>query len=158
MRTYEATIAHFFCGSGGGGLGSARAQSEIGGARARFRVLGGIDVDPLACQDFEHLVGAPALCANMATLQPAELQRFLGPRAPDMILTSPPCKGFSALLPKAKASTQHYQDLNQLVLQGLHLALSTWATPPRVLFLENVPRITSRGAELRPARASAVIV
>jgi hypothetical protein len=57
-RTYEATIAHFFCGSGGGGLGSSRARAEVVGHAARFRVLGGIDVDPLACQDFEHLVAA----------------------------------------------------------------------------------------------------
>jgi hypothetical protein len=27
-NTYEATIAHFFCGSGGGGLGSARARDD----------------------------------------------------------------------------------------------------------------------------------
>jgi site-specific DNA-cytosine methylase len=147
-QVYEATIAHFFCGAGGGGRGSAEARARIGGMAARFRVLGGIDVDPLACKDFEILAGAPALCADMATLQPADLRRFLGPVAPDMILTSPPCKGFSGLLPAAKAETQHYQDLNSLVLLGLHLALSTWDRPPRVIFMENVPRITSRGAEL----------
>jgi hypothetical protein len=131
MRTYEATIAHLFCGAGGGGLGSAEARAKLGGVAARFRVLGGVDVDPLACEDFERLVGA--LCADVAALQPGELRRFLGPRAPDMILTSPPCKGFSGLLPAAKAATQHYQALNALVLQGLHLALSTWDRPPRVL-------------------------
>ncbi len=144
----EYTIAHLFCGAGGGGLGSAEARTELAGLAAKFRVLGGVDVDPLACQDFEHLVGVPALCADVATLQPAELRHFLGERAPDMVLTSPPCKGFSALLPKAKAETEKYQRLNQLVLQGLHLVLSTWDPGPRVIFLENVPRITSRGAEL----------
>jgi hypothetical protein len=58
-RTYTATIAHFFCGSGGGGLGSAEARAQLGGVAARFRVLGGIDVDRQACDDFERLVGAP---------------------------------------------------------------------------------------------------
>lgn len=144
----EYTIAHLFCGSGGGGLGSAEARAEIAGAVARFRVLGGVDVDAQACADFERLVRAPALCADVATLQPDELRRFLGPVAPDMILTSPPCKGFSALLPKTRAGLAKYQALNRLVLQGLHLALSTWDQPPRVIFMENVPRITSRGAEL----------
>jgi site-specific DNA-cytosine methylase len=147
-RTYTATIAHFFCGHGGGGRGSREALARIGNMVARFHVLGGIDIDPLACQDFERLAGAPALCANMATLQPAELRRFLGPVAPDMILTSPPCKGLSGLLPASKAALPHYQALNALVLHGVHLALSTWDRPPRVIFLENVPRITSRGAEL----------
>lgn len=150
----EYTIAHLFCGAGGGGLGSAEARTELAGLAAKFRVLGGVDVDPLACQDFEHLVGVPALCADVATLQPAELRHFLGERAPDMVLTSPPCKGFSALLPKAKAETEKYQRLNQLVLQGLHLVLSTWDPGPRVIFLENVPRITSRGAEAWSRRAS----
>jgi hypothetical protein len=43
-RTYTATIAHFFCGSGGGGLGSAEARAQLGGVAARFRQI----VEPFA--------------------------------------------------------------------------------------------------------------
>ncbi len=144
----EYTILHLFCGAGGGGLGSAEARSELGSERARFRVLGGVDVDRQACTDFEALVGAPTLCADVAKVQPADIRRTFGETAPDVVLTSPPCKGFSALLPKAKAATEKYQRLNRLVLQGVHLVLSAWAECPRVIFLENVPRITSRGRNL----------
>lgn len=58
------------------------------------------------------------------------------------------CKGFSGLLPKKAAEAPKYQALNRLVLQGMFLACETWSRPPSLLVLENVPRITSRGALL----------
>jgi site-specific DNA-cytosine methylase len=60
---------HFFCGSGGGGIGFARSHARVGRTTAKFESLGGIDVDPIACADFEQNVGAPAYPLDMFTLE-----------------------------------------------------------------------------------------
>lgn len=141
------TVAHMFCGIGGKALGAAAAVATFGAATARFETLGGIDIDPLACRDFEALTGAPALCADVHELQPADLRRFFGRRAPDVIMMSPPCKGFSGLLSAKRALEEKYQRMNALMERALFLIASTWPTPPSLVFVENVPRIASRGRD-----------
>ena len=142
------TIGHLFAGVGGGALGAAAAKVRIGDAEASFTTLGGVDVDAESCKDFEYLVDAPCCNDDLHTMQPDALRKAWGPKAPDMVLLSPPCKGFSALLSKKKAGDAKYQMLNRLVLEGLFLVCSTWEKPPAIIFLENVPRITCRGREL----------
>lgn len=150
---HEFTIGHLFAGIGGGAIGTTAAVARFGGHTARFRTLGGVDVDELACRDFERLTGAPALCADVHTLSPAELRTAWGARRPDAVLLSPPCKGFSGLLSAARAAEPKYQKLNRLLLDGLFLLCSTWDEIPPLIFVENVPRITARGADLlRQAR------
>lgn len=146
--SHTFTSAFLFCGLGAGARGFLEATARLGSSSGRFRSLGGVDNDPLACQDFEYLTKSPALCADLSTLTPAELRAAWGEASPDCLFLSPPCKGFSGLLSKASAAKPHYQALNRLVLQGLFLACETWATPPALLVLENVPRITTRGALL----------
>jgi site-specific DNA-cytosine methylase len=146
-RTYR--VLHLFSGIGGGALGFQAARGRWAGLEARFQTVAGIDNDPQACADFEAMTGARAVCADLATMTPAELLDAAGPAAPDVVFASPPCTGFSGLLPKARAEGEHYQLLNRLVLQGLFLVLETWPTqPPKLILIENVPRITTRGAEL----------
>lgn len=144
-RTF--TIAHVFCGIGGKGLGAAAAIATYGDASATFETIGGIDVDPLACRDFEMLVGAPTLCIDVHELEPARLRKFLGRTAPDVIMMSPPCKGFSGLLSSKRAAEPHYQRMNTLMERALFLICATWPTPPKLVFVENVPRIASRGKD-----------
>lgn len=141
------TIAHWNCGIGGSALGAAASRSGVGHHSARFKTLGGIDIDALACQDFERLTGAPALCVDMHDLQPGQLREFM-PEAPDVLMASPPCKGFSGLLSAKKAKDPKYQKMNQLLLRGLFLACSTWDQPPALIFFENVPRIQTRGRDM----------
>lgn len=148
MTRHTFTIGHLFAGAGGGAYGAQRARVAIGQHRAEFRTLGGIDIDPEACKDFEYLVDAPCAPADLHKLQPGELRRAWGPEPPDMVLLSPPCKGFSSLLSKKLSTSEKYQRLNELVVRGLFLLCSTWDRPPPIIFLENVPRITSRGKEL----------
>lgn len=154
MTQRKYRIAHFFCGIGGKGLGAASAIASYGDHEATFETVGGIDFDPLACKDFEMLVGAPALCADVHELQPADVIRFLGPVAPDVIMMSPPCKGFSGLLSAKRAKEPKYERMNQLMIRALFLIAETWKTPPKLIFVENVPRISSRGKEVvRQSRA-----
>ncbi len=113
------TVAHIFCGIGGKALGAAAAVATHGDASATFETIGGIDVDELACRDFEMLTGSPALCADVHDLEPADLRRFLGRTAPDVVMMSPPCKGFSGLLSAKRASEPKYQRMNNQSCGGL---------------------------------------
>jgi site-specific DNA-cytosine methylase len=144
----EFTVLFPFCGLGAGARGFLEAMAQLGSDRARFVNLGGIDIDPASCADFEQLADGPSLCADMARLTPAELLAFAGARRPDCVFLSPPCKGFSRLLPTKSAETEKYRLLNELVLKGLFLMCETWAEPPPAFIVENVPGIMSRGAEL----------
>jgi site-specific DNA-cytosine methylase len=160
-------VLHIFCGVGGGALGFQRASEEWNGIPGRFVTLGGIDVDEDACADFERLVGLPATRLDLFSLAdytafhghepppgwreatPEDIRRASGGVRPDVIFASPPCKGFSALLPGERARSPRYEALNRLALRGLWLALEAWREdPPGLLILENVPRITSRGRHL----------
>lgn len=157
---------HLFCGSGGGALGFDRARLEWRGITGRFRNLGGVDADPEACADFEALTGAPATVMDLFSREdyiayhgqeppegwrevvPEDLRRAAGER-PDVIFTSPPCQGFSGLLPMQQARSDKYQALNRLTFRGIWLALEAWRDdPPGLILLENVPRITTRGTDL----------
>lgn len=138
-----------FCGLGAGALGFVNARAQLFGTDARFRSLGGIDVDADACRDFERLTGSPALQADVATLTVAQLRAFAGETAPDVVFSSPPCKGYSGLLSESRSKGAKYQALNRLVLDWVEVMLAAWPTrPPRLFLIENVPRIATRGRKL----------
>jgi site-specific DNA-cytosine methylase len=139
------TVLFPFCGLGAGALGFLQAQHPT----VRFRVLGGIDFDALACQDFERLTKAPAWCVDITKIDPKELRARYGEAAPDVVFFSPPCKGASGLLSKKAANSKKYQDMNELALLWCQLMLAAWALDkPRLLLLENVPRLTKRAPKM----------
>lgn len=143
------TVLFPFCGLGAGAMGFLRARAELFGREVRFASLGGIDIDPEGCVDFETLTGSRALCADIATMTVAQLHAFAGAAAPDVVFSSPPCKGFSGLLSEKRSQAEHYQKLNRLVLDWTRLMLAAWAEkPPRLVLIENVPRIETRGKKL----------
>lgn len=144
----EYTALFPFCGLGAGARGFLDAKVRLGGADIRFRSLGGIDNDPAACADFEYLTKSPALCVDVARLTSGELRAFAGPRPPDCVFMSAPCKGFSGLLSTKHAGAPKYQAMNRLALDWIELMLSTWDVPPKLVLFENVPRIASRGKPL----------
>lgn len=162
MHDYK--ILHLFAGIGGAALGFLNARAEYRGMVGRFRTLAGIDCDPEACHDFENLTGAPAVCMDLFSRDqyisfhgqepPANWQEVSAPELieasqgeyPDMVFLSPPCKGFSGLLPSEKSKSDKYQALNQLVIRGLQLVIDAYSSDlPAVIMIENVPRIASRG-------------
>lgn len=148
-RNRPFRVGFLFCGLGAGALGFLRSGAQLGEDRAHFTSVGGVDNDPEACADFERLTGSRATLADVATMTPGELRDAWGQDAPDCVFLSPPCKGFSALLSASSAASPKYQQLNRLVLQGVFLLCETWPdAPPATIILENVPRITSRGALL----------
>lgn len=136
----DPTVVHLFAGSGG---------CTLGFARAGFRSLGSFDFDAAACRDLERLTGGPAFCVDLAAMQPGQLLELTGGECPDVVVMSPPCKSFSGCMPAARAGEAHYVDMSQLAVRGVFLALEAWAPKrPRLILLENVPRIATRGAAL----------
>ncbi|WP_194869432.1 DNA cytosine methyltransferase [Myxococcus sp. AB025B] len=143
----EFTVGYLFCGSGPGAMGHDLARVEVDGFTAGWRNLGGVDFEQKCCEDFRLLTGAPALCADIATLTPEELRSFWGPRAPDMTKWSPPCKGASRLLPSDMAASEKYQDMNELMFRAARLVLAAYPDPgnrPALIVVENVPSFRTR--------------
>ena len=157
-------MLHLFSGIGGAALGFQEARQEYRGMVGQFRTLAGIDCDPEACQDFGTLTGSPAVQMDLFSreqyiafhgqepledwqeVSPEDLLQASGMEYPDVVFLSPPCKGFSALLPSKSAKSDKYQALNQLVIRGLQLVIDAYQENlPAVIMIENVPRITSRG-------------
>lgn len=155
------------CGIGAAAIGMKESIGEYKGAVGKFRILGGIDVDPLACQDFQMLTGAPATQMDLFSYKdyidfhgrrppedwreatPEDIFNAAGGEYPNTAFISAPCKGLSGLLPAAAAASKKYQALNNLTVRSVQLNLEAFEFDPIDIFLfENVPRIRTRGAKL----------
>ncbi|ARR10662.1 DNA cytosine methyltransferase [Paenibacillus bovis] len=167
----QKTIALLFGGIGGATLGYMSSRVEYGGHIHSFNVLCSIDSDPVACMNHDLITGEPtSVCMDLfkrwqytawhgcapppewQEVTPADLWKAFQYQVPDFLFSSPPCKGLSGLLPNEKAKSDKYQALNYLTVHGLELALRACdeygGKVPGVIQLENVPRITTRGASL----------
>lgn len=156
-----------FCGIGGGTKGFLKSRGEWKGAVGKFEALVGIDSDPMVCRNYERITGSPAACMDLFSrkqyidfhsqeppedwqeVTPVDIRDACGGEYPDVIFTSPPCKGFSGLLPEKSAATRKYQALNKLTIRGIRLCLEAFKDDlPALFLLENVPRIKTRGKKL----------
>jgi site-specific DNA-cytosine methylase len=154
QRTYRAFFA--FCGSGPGALGFQESRGRLFGTEAQFEVIGGIDIDRHACNDFEYLTGVPAWCANVEDITPQDVIDRYGAIGPDVVVITAPCKGASSLLSKEKARTEKYRRLNRLALRWVERMIEAWGSaPPKLVLFENVPRLKTRaGGMLRRIRSA----
>lgn len=167
IEQIEIRHGHLFCGLGGGAKGFNRARPVVGNKRAKFRCVGGIDVDPASIRDFGKLTGVAGTVLDMFDREqyvafhdrqpPAEwceattadIHRAFGGERPHIVFLSAPCKGFSGLLSETKSLTGKYQALNRLTLRGVWLLLEAFKDDPvELLLFENVPRIATRGRHL----------
>lgn len=163
MNIYKAL--YFFCGIGGGALGFDQAEEEYRGIKGKFETICGIDNDPEACEDFRRLTGSRCEEVDLFDRQqyvefhgeeppedweevtPESLRRIVR-EVPDVIFTSPPCKGFSGLLSEKNSKTRKYQALNRLTYRSMNLLLEAFKDDlPALILFENVPRITTRGKQ-----------
>lgn len=155
---------HLCCGSGSGAAGFNDATAVMGKLFGKFRCIGGVDVDPAACIDFEDMAGVKATLVDlMDEIQyraahncepprdwrpatPDDIWRAQGCESPDVVFMSCPCKGFSGLLSEEASKSPKYQALNGLTLRGLMLVLeANKDNPIKIILFENVPRIATRG-------------
>ncbi len=167
MIKREILHFHLFCGLGGGAKGFNAASPRVGNLQAKFRCIGGVDVDPAAIRDFDRLTGTRGTVLDMFDRSqyidfhgcepgqdwrestPADIRRAAGGERPNIVFLSAPCKGFSGLLNETKSKSDKYQALNCLTIRGIWLMLEAWADdPPELIVFENVPRIASRGRHL----------
>lgn len=167
--TFDVEIrhAHLFCGLGGGARGFNQGEARIGQMAAKFRCIGGIDVDPRAIGSFDRLAGVKGTVldlfdtaqylafhgkappADWREATTADIHAAFGHERPHIVFLSAPCKGFSGLLNETKSGTAKYQALNGLTLRGVWLMLEAYAgDPPELVIFENVPRIETRGRHL----------
>lgn len=65
MDIREIRHFHLFCGLGGGAAGFNRGEARVGSMVAKFRCIGGIDVDRAAVADFQRLAGAPGTLLDL---------------------------------------------------------------------------------------------
>lgn len=163
----EIPVLHLFCGIGGGSLGFQQAAYEYKGIKGRFRNLAGIDCDPNICSDYERITGSKAVVMDLFDKKqytafwgneppeswheamPQDLVDACGGEYPEVVFLSPPCKGFSGLLPEKSSKSEKYQALNRLVVRSMFLTMEAFrSNPPAAILIENVPRITSRGEHL----------
>lgn len=167
MNNIELRHAHFFCGLGGGAKGFNRSRAVVGNLQAKYRCIGGIDVDAAAIRDFERLAGVPGTVLDLFNRDQylafhgrepgpgwreagaADIHRAFGHERPHVVFLSAPCKGFSGLLSQTKSLTAKYQALNELTLRGVWLMLEAYRDDPiEIILFENVPRIATRGRHL----------
>lgn len=167
MTTVEIRHFHLFAGLGGGARGFNRGEARVGKLIAKFRCLGGIDVDASAMRDFERLAGVRGTALDLfdraqyvafhGKEPPAgwreasidDVRRAAGNERPHIVFLSAPCKGFSGLLSETLSKSGKYQALNRLTERGVLLMLEAWAhDPPELVLFENVPRIAQRGRQL----------
>lgn len=167
MKPQDVTHFHLFGGSGAGAAGFSDAAPSIGTIKGRMVLLGGIDVDPLACADFKMLTGVEEACVDLFSLQQyvawhgcmppegwreatADTVRAAAQwQNPDIVFLSAPCKGFSGLQSPTRAATPKYVALNELTERGVWLMLEAFADDlPGLIVFENVPRIATRGRHL----------
>ena len=167
MHTQKIKHFHLFGGAGSGAAGFKDAKPNIGNLQGEMVLLGGIDVDALACADFKTLTGVEQACVDLFSKdQYVKWHGHLPPEGwreatadtvraaaqwqfPDIVFLSAPCKGFSGLQSPTRASTPKYQALNELTLRGVWLMLEAFADDlPGLIVFENVPRIATRGRHL----------
>lgn len=160
----EILHAHMFCGIGVGARGFNLAAPRVGPVQGKFVCVGGIDVDPGAIANFERMTGCKGTVMDLfdreqyvafhghepppgwREMTPADIRAAYGPRRPDVVFLSAPCKGFSGLLSSTKSKTDKYQALNRLTIRGVWLLLEAYKDDPiPVILFENVPRILTRG-------------
>lgn len=134
------TAIDLFCGAGG---------LTVGLKRARFRVLAGVEIDPLAAATYR--ANHPKVHMwerDIRRLSVAEICRTLGirPGTLDLLAGCPPCQGFSTLRTR-NSGTPAADERNDLALQFSRLAKGL---RPKSIMLENVPGLAtdSRFAEL----------
>lgn len=160
----EILHAHMFCGIGVGARGFNLATPRVGSVQGKFVCVGGIDVDAGAIANFERMTGCKGTVmdlfdreqyiafhgheppAGWREMTPADIRAAYGPRRPDVVFLSAPCKGFSGLLSSTKSKTDKYQALNRLTIRGVWLLLEAYKDDPiPIILFENVPRILTRG-------------
>lgn len=115
-----------FCGAGGLSLG----LKESG-----IRIAAGIDLDPACRYPFEANIGAPFILADVARIDPRDVEELFTPGSVRVLAGCAPCQPFSGYTTKRRSIDGRWE----LLARFIELIR---AVEPDVVTLENVPRLT----------------
>lgn len=130
------TAIDLFAGCGGLSLGLRRAE---------FRILGGVEIDPIAAATYElNHPGVDLRQENILKVKPRKWMSDLGLRSGDLDLLAgcPPCQGYSAIRTK-NGGKQNRDQRNSLVREMLRFAR---IFRPKAVMMENVPGLLNKKA------------
>jgi DNA (cytosine-5)-methyltransferase 1 len=108
---------------------------------AGFRVLAGVDNDPVALRTFaRNHPGAQAICVDLTEYDPKDLLEALALRRGELecLIGGPPCQGFSKNVPRRERFLEDPR--NQLVRRFLEFVR---ALRPTVIVMENVAEMVN---------------
>lgn len=129
MTNINYTVLDLFCGCGGMSLGFEEAG---------YHVLLGIDIWKDALETYKHNhKQSQTLCADMASLNPIQLEGMMGVKSFDVIIGGPPCQGFSI------AGKRILDDERNKLYKGFVRMVEYFK--PKAFVMENVPNILSIG-------------
>jgi DNA (cytosine-5)-methyltransferase 1 len=128
-RRRTPTAVDLFCGAGG---------LTVGLKQAGFRVIGAVELDPVAADTYRANQRIPVLwTTDIRQLEATALMRTLSLRSGelDLLAGCPPCQGFSTMR-TLKRRNSVPDDRNDLVVEFLRFVR---VLRPRAVMLENVP-------------------
>ena len=130
MKVKKPTAIDLFCGAGGLTLGLRKAG---------FDVVAGVELNPEIAKTykFNHRK-TKLIIKNVREVSGRELRGRNGRRKIDLVAGCPPCQGFSQLTEKYKRQDPR----NDLVLEMARLIEEI---KPKMVMMENVPGITTKG-------------
>ena len=121
--------------SGGGGL-------TVGLKRAGFSVVGAVEIEPHAASTYQaNHRDTRLFVQDIRHLKGKDLLALTHSGSVDLLAGCPPCQGFTSLTSKYRREDPR----NDLINEMLRLIEETW---PKVIMMENVPGLASRGKKL----------
>lgn len=122
-----------FCGAGGLTLGLRKAG---------FEVVAGVELKPEIAETYKaNHRNTKLLIKDIRQVKGKEILKLINRKRIDLIAGCPPCQGFSQLTEKYK----RYDSRNGLVLV---MAKLIEELKPKIVMMENVPRIETKGKKI----------
>jgi len=131
LKSCRYNVVDLFCGCGGASLGF-----ELAGCR----VVGAVDIDPVACEIYSENLGLEPICGDLRRVRGSDILERYGLRGNDvdLVVGCPPCQGFSSL--RRTRGLPEEDDRNDLVAVFLEHVREI---QPNVVLFENVPGIAT---------------
>jgi len=133
----EVQVIDLFSGCGGMSCGFLLAKTK----NVKFKVLGGLDIDPYANATYEKMIGRPALKVSALALleEKSAMENALNewgyrPELPLILIGCAPCQGFSS----HRKKDPRIDERNDLITAFARIAIQL---QPEIVLMENVPEL-----------------
>jgi DNA (cytosine-5)-methyltransferase 1 len=131
----EIDVLDLFCGCGGTSLGFKNAKVT----GAKYRIIGGVDIDRHALATYAHNVKAPALSCDLASIDTSGLRQLMksttrDSKNPLFLIGCAPCQAFSSHTKKKSSPDDRKSLLPKLAEIACELK-------PEAILIENVPEL-----------------